>query len=182
MNDLNRIHWVSLRNVFFPFLVYVCRKLHEKKIVSNRAKSKIILLTCTLWAGIYWTIFADVASTAADGEAFCWWWCNDDVDNCVCCDCCVDVSSELLCVDADSPPNGSKLELPFSSTMLLSIATVLPWSVQRVILFSFRQFHLHFFFYFVFWEFSVSNNLLDLHSAYANQLLRNVCLIFLFTG
>lgn len=88
-------------------------------------------LTWTLWVGINWTMFADVAKTAPDGEASCccccccWWWCNAD-DSCDCCDWCVELSSVLLCPDADSPPSGSRLEFPFSSTMLLSIATVLP--------------------------------------------------------
>lgn len=102
--------------------------------------------TWTLWAGINWTIFADVAKTAPDGEAscwcccwcwcwcccccWCWWWCNADA-NCDCCDWCADASSVLLCVlDADSPPIGSWLELPFSSTMLLAIATQLPHSYR----------------------------------------------------
>lgn len=93
-----------------------------------------IQLTCTLWVGINWTMFADVANTGPDGEASCWcccWWCNED--NCDCCAWCVELSSVLLCADADSPPNGSRLELPFSSTMLLSIATQLPTHTRTLI-------------------------------------------------
>lgn len=82
------------------------------------------LNTCTLCAGINWTMFADEASTADDGEGWC---CNDVAFICDCCCCCWcdDGSSELACVDGS--PNGSKLELPFSSTMLPSIATMLPY-------------------------------------------------------
>lgn len=80
------------------------------------------LHTCTLWAGINWTMLAD-------WEAFCWW-CSAWLVRWVCC------ASSLLWFDADSPMC-PKLELPFSSTMLLAIATFVAFIVRNLRLYVF---------------------------------------------
>lgn len=93
---------------------------------ENRKKKKEqIERTWIFWAGINCTIFADeeVFKPADEALEFAALdWC--DCDCCWCC-CCCKSGFVSVCV---SPLNGSKLELPFSSTMLLSIA--LPHSMN----------------------------------------------------